>query len=133
MTRIPVVLAMAGAWLGGVGCSGDSGPAGPAGPPALDFEVQVPREIKTKATVELLVTVTVARGVGFPLEVRVEKANADQPFFLEGMQLLPEGERRAVFVAVPRQDPQYRVTVTESGPAGLAVQKTVGVEVLDFP
>lgn len=133
MTRIPVVLMLAGAWLGGAGCSDDSGPAGPAGPPALDFEVQVPRELKTKATVELLVTVTAARGVGFPLEVRVEKANADQPFFLEGMRLIPEGERRAVFVAVPRQDPRYRVTVTESGPAGLTVQKTVGVEVLDFP
>jgi hypothetical protein len=89
--------------------------------------------IETKTTVDLVVTVTIARAVEFPLEVRVEKANAGQPFFLEGTKQLPEGQRTVSFVAVPRQDPQYRVTVTESGAEGLSVSKTVAVEVLDFP
>lgn len=131
MKRFPILLA--GAWIALAGCDGEGGPAAPAGPPALDFQVQIPREIETKSTVELLVTVTTARGVEYPLEVRVEKANAGQPFLLEGVRLLAEGETVATFVAVPRQDPQYRVTLTEAGPRALFVQKTVSVEVLDFP
>lgn len=131
MRRSSILLA--GAWIALTGCDGQSGPAAPAGPPALDFQVQIPREIESKSTVELLVTVTTARDVRYPLEVRVEKANMGQPFLLEGIRLLAEGERTAVFVAVPRQDPQYRVTLTESGAGALSVQKTVSVEVLDFP
>lgn len=133
MTRYWILLTLAGTWVALAGCSRDSVPTGPVGPPALDIQVQIPREIRTKSTVELLVTVITARGVEFPLEVRVEKANAGQPFILEGTQLLFEGERTASFVAVPRQDPRYRVTVTESGDQALSVQKTVSVEVLDFP
>lgn len=133
MTRLPMLLMLAGAWVALPGCSGEEGPAGPVGPPELDFQIQVPREIRSKSTVELRVTVTSARGVEFPLEVRLEKANAGEPFLLEGQRLLFVGESATSFVAVPRQDPQYRVTVTESGDRALSVQKIVAVEVLDFP
>ncbi|MGH7550974.1 MAG: hypothetical protein ACREMD_02300 [Gemmatimonadota bacterium] len=132
MTRFSVVLMLAGAWVALAGCSGKDGPTGPVAP-FLDFQIQAPREIETKTTVEVLVTVTSARAVEFPLEVQIEKANAGQPFLLEGVARLFEGESTVAFVTVPRQDPRYRLTVTESGERGLFIQKIVSVEVLDFP
>ncbi|MGH7573482.1 MAG: hypothetical protein ACREMK_16815 [Gemmatimonadota bacterium] len=131
MTRFPVVLMLAGAWFALAGCSDEDGPTGPVAP-FLDFQIQIPREIESKSMVEVLVTVTASR-VEFPLEVKIEKANAGQPFLLEGTARLFGSDRTVSFVTVPRQDPRYRFTVTESGVRALSVQKIVSVEVLDFP
>ncbi|MGH7563071.1 MAG: hypothetical protein ACREK5_01425 [Gemmatimonadota bacterium] len=55
------------------------------------------------------------------------------PFLLEGTARRFGSDRTVSFVTVPRQDPRYRFTVTESGERALSVQKIVSVEVLDFP
>ncbi|MGH7587696.1 MAG: hypothetical protein ACRELU_03785 [Gemmatimonadota bacterium] len=115
------------------GCAADGGPAGVDGPPLLDFTIQAPAEIETKSTIDIQVTITRARGVEFPLEVRLEKANLGETFLLEGIRQLDGGGRVVSFRAVPRRDPDFRVTVTESSPLALSVQRSFSVEVLDFP
>ncbi|HET6341669.1 MAG TPA: hypothetical protein VFG78_05745 [Gemmatimonadota bacterium] len=127
------VLLMVGATAAWIGCADDGGPAGIDGPPLLDFTIQAPAEIETKSAIDIQVTITRARGVEFPLEVQLEKANRGEAFLLEGMRQLDGGDRVVSFRAVPRRDPDFRVTVTESSALALSVQRTFSVEVLDFP
>ena len=125
-------LLMVGATAAWIGCAADGGPAGVDGPPLLDFTIQAPTTIETKSTIDIQVTITRARGVEFPLEVRLEKANRGEMFLLEGTRRL-DGGRVVSFRAVPRRDPEFRVTVTESSARALSVQRSFSVEVLDFP
>lgn len=124
---------MVGATAAWIGCADGVGPAGIDGPPLLDFTIQAPTEIETKSAIDIQVTITRARGVEFPLEVRLEKANRGETFLLEGMRQLDGGDRVVSFRAVPRRDPDFRITVTESSARALSVQRTFSVEVLDFP
>lgn len=125
-------LLMVGVTAAWIGCAAEGGPAGVDGPPLLDFTIQAPTTIETKSTIDIQVTITRARGVEFPLEVRLEKANRGETFFLEGTRRLDSG-RVVSFRAVPRRDPEFRVTVTESSARALSVQRSFSVEVLDFP
>lgn len=130
MRALPILLMLAAAtWIG---CA-DDGPVGADGPPVLDFAIQAPTEIETKSMIDIQVTITRAREVEFPLQVRLEKANRGESFFLEGTRRLDAEARVATFRAVPGRDPEFRVTVTESSARALSVQRTFSVEVLDFP
>ncbi|MGH7543242.1 MAG: hypothetical protein ACREK7_04820 [Gemmatimonadota bacterium] len=127
------LLLMVGGTAAWIGCADDDGPAGVDGPPLLDFAIQAPTEIETKSRIDIRITITHARGVEFPLEVRLEKANRGEAFFVEGMRQLDDGARVVAFRAVPGRDPDFRITVTESSARALSVQRTFSVEVLDFP
>ena len=129
MTRLWLLLLAGGVAL--AGCA-DDGPSGP-NQPALNFDIQAPREIESKAMVELLVTITTAERVEFPLRVELAKANLGEEFFVEGARQLNVGEQVASFLSVPGRDPRFRVTVTEAGERALSVSKTVFVDVIDFP
>lgn len=124
-------LLLAGGWAALLSCS-DDGPSGP-GETGLDFAIQAPQEVDSKATVDIVVTITRANRVEFPLHVELEKANLGEAFFGQGAFSLNEGELVASFVAVPGRDPRFRVTVTESGELPVSVSKTIFVDVLDFP
>jgi hypothetical protein len=112
-------------------CS-DDGPSAPRGTD-LDFVIQAPQVVESKANVDIVVTITRSETVEFPLRVVLEKANLGEAFLGQGTLSLNEGERIASFVAVPGRDPRFRVTVTESGELPVSVSKTIFVDVLDFP
>jgi hypothetical protein len=131
MRHFWVHLLLTGGWAAFVSCS-DDGPSGLAGTD-LDFAIQAPQEVESKANVDIVVTITRAEGVEFPLHVELEKANLGETFFGQGTLSLNEGQRVASFVAVPGRDPRFRVTVTESGELPVSVSKTIFVDVLDFP
>ena len=124
-------LLLAGGWAALLSCS-DDGPSGP-GETGIDFAIQAPDAVESKAIVDIVVTITRATRVEFPLRVELEKANLGEGFFGEGSFSLSEGERVASFIAVPGRDPRFRVTVTESGDLPISVSKTIFVDVLDFP
>jgi hypothetical protein len=124
-------LLLVGGWVALVSC-GDDGPSGP-GETGIDFAIQAPQAVDSKAMVDIVVTITRANRVEFPLRVELEKANLGEAFFGQGAFSLSEGQRVASFVAVPGRDPRFRVTVTESGEVPISVSKTIFVDVLDFP
>lgn len=113
------------------GCGSD--PSGPRGP-GIDFSLSAPVELPTKSKIDVVVTITRARGVVFPLHVEIEKKNVGQSFKREGLfQLFDESDRQVAMPVTFRMDPLVRVTVTDSGTPALSVAKTVAVDVLDFP
>lgn len=124
-------LLLAGGWAALLSCS-DDGPSGPGGT-GLDFAIQAPEAVESKARVDIVVTITRATRIEFPLRVELEKANLGEPFLSQGAFSLNEGQRMASFVAIPGRDPRFRVTVTESGELPISVSKTIFVDVLDFP
>jgi hypothetical protein len=110
-----------------------SDPTSPSGP-GIDFDLSAPTELPTKSKIDVVITITRARGVVFPLEVEIEKKNVGQPFNRQGLFFLAdEDDRRIAMPVVLRMDPLVRVTVTDSGTPALSVTKTVAVDVLDFP
>lgn len=109
-----------------------SDPSGPS-TPGIDFSVSAPVELPTKSRVDVVVTITRAQGVVFPLLVEFEKKNVGQPFNRQGLFVLSEQDRQIAMAVVLRMDPLVRVTVTDSGTPALSVTKTVAVDVLDFP
>jgi hypothetical protein len=112
-------------------CGSDS--TGPSGP-GIDFNLSAPTELPTKSKIDIVVTITRARGVVFPLEVEIEKKNVGQSFKREGFfRLVDESDRQVAMPVTFRMDPLVRVTVTDSGAPALSVTKTVAVDVLDFP
>ncbi len=113
-----------------VACGSD--PTTPSGP-GIDFNVSAPVELPTKSRVDVVVTITRARGVVFPLLVEFEKKNVGQPFNRQGLFVLSDEDRQIAMAVVLRMDPLVRVTVTDSGSPALSVTKTVAVDVLDFP
>lgn len=124
-------LLLAGGWAVLLSCS-DDGPSGP-GEKGLDFAIQAPQTIESKSRVDIVVTITRAGGVEFPLRVELAKANLGEDFFGQGAFSLSEGQRVASFIAVPGRDPRFRVTVSEAGEVPISVSKTIFVDVLDFP
>ncbi|HKY60643.1 MAG TPA: hypothetical protein VJP59_06480 [Gemmatimonadota bacterium] len=124
-------LLLAGGWAAFLSCS-DDGPSVLAGTD-LDFVIQAPQAVESKANVDIVVTITRAERVEFPLRVVLEKANLGEDFFGQGALTLNEDQRVASFVAVPGRDPRFRVTVSESGELPTSVSKTIFVDVLDFP
>ena len=124
-------LLLAGGWAVLLSCS-DDGPSGPVGT-GLDFAIQAPTTVASKSRVDIVVTITKASGVEFPLRVELEKANRGEAFFGQGAFSLSEGQRVATFIAVPGRDPRFRVTVSEAGEVPISVSKTIFVDVLDFP
>lgn len=124
-------LLLAGGGAALLSCS-DDGPSAPSGTD-LDFVIQAPLVVESKANVDIVVTITRSETVEFPLRVVLEKANLGEAFLGQGTLSLNEGERIASFVAVPGRDPRFRVTVTESGELPVSVSKTIFVDVLDFP
>lgn len=112
-------------------CSSD--PTSPSGP-GIDFNLSAPTELPTKSKIDVVITITRARGVVFPLQVEIEKKNVGQSFKREGLfQLFDENDRQVRMPVTFRMDPLVRVTVTDSGTPALSVTKTVAVDVLDFP
>lgn len=122
---------LAGGWAALLSCS-DDGPSGPAGR-GLDFAIQAPRAVESKARIDIVVTITRSGGVEFPLRVELEKANLGEEFFGQGAFSLNQGQRVASFIAVPGRDPHFRVTVTEAGAVPISISKTIFVDVLNFP
>jgi hypothetical protein len=116
------------------GCSDDGGPAG-LEEKELVFTLTAPSTIPTKQVVDLQARVTRATLVDYPLTVRFEEANQDQTFASVATVLLrkPEDTIAAISEDAAR-DPLYRVTICEAGQAArLCVERTVQVDVLDFP
>lgn len=112
-------------------CEGD--PTSLSGP-GIDFNLSAPVELPTKSKIDVVVTITRARGVVFPLHVEIEKKNVGQSFKREGFfRLFDENDREVAMPVTFRMDPLVRVTVTDSGTPALSVTKTVAVDVLDFP
>lgn len=120
--------------LGAAAACSDDGPAGP-GEPQLAFTITAPREIADdKALVEVIVQIDAVSDIEYPLRVRFEKANAGQPFLLEGEKILATSAESRTTLRIPvTQDPRIRVTVTESSATGFSVSKTIQIDVLDFP
>lgn len=133
MKRAKVVW-MASLLAGLAGCADDGGPAGPASK-ALNFSFSAPPSVPTKQQVDLEIRVTQARLVNYPLTVTFEEANEDQPFALVATVLLQKPEDTiATITEEAARDPLYRVTICEAGQAAkLCVERTVQVDVLDFP
>ena len=130
MRRLTHLLLACG-WAVLLSCS-DDGPSGPA-ERGLDFAIRAPQTVESKARVDIVVTITRAGGVEFPLRVELEKANLGEDFFGQGAFSLNEGQRVASFIAIPGRDPRFRVTVTEAGEFPISVSRTIFVDVLDFP
>ena len=126
-------------WIAGLlaafaGCADDDGPAGPASK-GLVFSLSAPQSVPTKQLVQLEVRVTEARLVNYPLTVTFEEANQNQSFDLVATVLLQKPEdTMATISEEAARDPLYRVTICEAGQAAkLCVERTVQVDVLDFP
>jgi hypothetical protein len=119
---------------GGAGCSDDGGPAS-VEEKQLVFTISAPSTIPTKQVVDLEARVTRATLVDYPLTVTFEEANQDQAFALVATVLLRNPED--TIASIPEdaaRDPVYRVTICEAGQAArLCVERTVQVDVLDFP
>lgn len=113
-----------------VACGDD--PTSPSGP-GIDFSISAPVELPTKSRVDVVVTITRAQEVVFPLLVEFEKKNVGQPFNRQGLFVLSDQDRQIAMAVVLRMDPLVRVTVSDSGSPALSVTKTVAVDVLDFP
>jgi hypothetical protein len=73
--------------------------------------------------------------VNYPLTVTFEEANQNQSFDLVATVLLQKPEdTMATISEEAARDPLYRVTICEAGQAAkLCVERTVQVDVLDFP
>ncbi|HJU85999.1 MAG TPA: hypothetical protein VJ788_01350 [Gemmatimonadota bacterium] len=120
--------------VGAAACSDDGGPAG-LEEKELAFTVSAPSTIPTKQVVDLQAQVTRATRVDYPLTVTFEEANQNQTFAPVATLLLrkPEDTIAAISEDAAR-DPLYRVTICEAGQAArLCVERTVQVDVLDFP
>jgi hypothetical protein len=123
------------ALLAGVaGCSDDEGPAG-LGEKELVFTLSAPSTVPTKQSVDLEVRVTRAALVNYPLTVTFEEANQDDAFAVVAtVQLQKPEDTLASISEEAARDPLYRVTICEAGGAAkLCVERTVQVDVLDFP
>lgn len=120
--------------LAGLAACSDDGPAGTAGK-ELVFVFSAPSSVPTKQSVELEVRVTQASLVNYPLTVTFEEANLDQAFALVAEVLLQKPEDTIATISEEAaRDPLYRVTICEAGGAAkLCVERTVQVDVLDFP
>jgi hypothetical protein len=116
--------------LAALACS-DDGPLAP-GREGFDFTVIAPRQIPSKTVVNVEVRVLAAR-VEYPLVVQFEKAFVDGPFHDAGLYFLYQGDRGAVARVPVRLDMRIRVTVRESSPDGVAVSKTIAIDVADSP
>jgi len=102
--------------------------------PGIDFNLSAPVELPTKSKIDVVVTITRASGVVFPLQVEIEKKNVGQSFNRVGLFFLfDENDRQVAMPVVFRMDPLVRVTVTDSGEPALSVTKMAAVDVLDFP
>lgn len=129
---------MAYAWIAAAlvafaGCSDDDGPAGPDSK-ALVFSFTAPQSVPTKQVIDLEVHITEARLVNYPLTVTFEEANTDQTFEVVGTVMLQKPEDMMASISEEAaRDPLYRVTICEAGGAALCVERTVQVDVLDFP
>ena len=122
---------LVGGWAVLLSCS-DDGPSGPTRG-GLDFAIQAPQAVESKARIDIVVTITRAGGVEFPLRVVLEKANLGEDFFGQGSLSLAEGQRVASFIAVPGRDPRFRVTVTAAGRVPISLSQPIFVDVLEFP
>jgi hypothetical protein len=120
---------------GSVACADDDDPTGPADK-VLEFSLSAPSSVPTKQQVEVEIRITQAALVNYPLTVTFEESNVDQPYALVATKILqkPEDTTERISEEAAR-DPVYRVTVCEAGSeaARLCVEKTVQVDVVDFP
>jgi hypothetical protein len=116
------------------GCADDDGPVGPANK-GLVFSLTAPQSVPTKQIVQLEVRIMEARLVNYPLTVTFEEANQNQSFDLVATVHLQKPEdTMATISEEAARDPLYRVTICEAGQAAkLCVERTVQVDVLDFP
>ncbi|HJR54168.1 MAG TPA: hypothetical protein VJ982_10695 [Gemmatimonadota bacterium] len=116
------------------GCSDDDGPVG-TGDKALIFSFTAPQSVPTKQVVDLEIRVTEARLVNYPLTVTFEEANDDQTFEVVATVLLQKPEDTIASISEEAaRDPLYRVTICEAGGGSrLCVERTVQVDVVDFP
>lgn len=117
-----------------IGCEDADGPTGASGP-ELDFDLTASSEvIDSKSRVEIVVRITRAVGVEFPLTVRFEKQNVGDAFIQEGLFVLRSDSETTATISPPlRQDPKIRATVTESSSRAISVSKTISIDVVDFP
>lgn len=133
MTRSPSLWVLA--LLAGVaGCSDDGGLAG-LQVKELSFTISAPSTVPTKQVVDLAARVTRATLVDYPLTVKFEEAIQGQTFAHLATVLLQEPEDAIASIREDAaRDPVYRVTICEAGEAArLCVERTVQVDVLDFP
>ena len=133
MKRIACVW-IAALLAGLAGCGDDDGPAG-TDSKALVFTLSAPQSVPTKQLVDLEIRVTEARLVNYPLTVTFEEANDDQTFAVVATVLLQKPEDTIATISEEAaRDPLYRVTICEAGGGSkLCVERTVQVDVVDFP